>query len=281
MLKDLLDKAGYHSVRSIVPVSGGSINDCYHVSADKEQFFIKMRRSAMPPDMFLSEESGLNALRKASSELVIPSVKYVSEDLLVLEYLERHPEDPTPGEGCGRGLAGMHQVKFDNWGWGESNYIGTLTQNNPYQKDGTVFFIIHRLRSLLDRTAILNVDESLSEKKVRTYMQDHIDMSRVSLLHGDLWGGNAFRCADGRSAIFDPAVYYGHPEIDLSMTCLFGGFSSAFYGAYEEAAGINSSWRERVRFWNLYPLLVHAVLFGGTYVTDVRTTMDYFGFIKR
>ena len=281
MLKTGLKKAGYHSVRSTTPVSGGSINDCYKVSTESDTLFVKMRKQGMPEDIFSKEATGLDALRSAATSLVIPEVIYKDEDILVLEYLERHPHSPAPGEECGTGLAELHKLSSVEWGWKEDNYIGTLPQVNSLHQDGAEFFIRHRLLELLERTSIFQNGEGLDREKVKEYMRDSIDLSRVGSLHGDLWGGNAFRCADGRAAIFDPAVYYGHPEIDLSMTMMFGGFSSEFYHAYEEAMGMDESWRERVQFWNLYPLLVHAVLFGGTYVTELRTTLSYFGFIKR
>ena len=281
MLQAQLSKIGYHSVRSSTPVSGGSINDCYKVSTESDILFVKVRKQGMPKDMFQKEANGLVALSSAATSLVIPEVIYNDEDILVLEYLERHAHSSIPGEECGIGLAELHKWSALEWGWMEDNYIGTLPQINSPQKDSTAFFIRHRLQEQLRLINIYEKDEFLDEEKMKQYMQDNIDLSRVSLLHGDLWGGNAFRCADGRAAIFDPAVYHGHPEIDLSMTMMFGGFSSAFYHAYEEEMGLDGSWRERVQFWNLYPLLVHAVLFGGTYVTELRTTLSYFGFIKR
>lgn len=281
MLQAQLSKIGYHSVRSSTPVSGGSINDCYKVSTESDTVFVKIRKKGMLEDVFQKEANGLDALRGATSSLVIPEVIYKDEDILVLEYLESHPHLSTPGEECGIGLAELHKLSSVEWGWKEDNYIGTLPQINSPLNDGTAFFIRHRLQELLKLINAFDKDEVLDEEKVKQYMQDNIDLRRMSLLHGDLWGGNAFRCADGRGAIFDPAVYYGHPEIDLSMTMMFGGFSSAFYHAYEEEMGLDGSWRERVQFWNLYPLLVHAVLFGGTYVTELRTTLSYFGFIKR
>ena len=85
-------------------------------------------------------------------------------------------------------------------------------------------------------------------------------------LHGDLWSGNAMADADGRPWLIDPSAYGGHREVDLAMLRLFGAPSPRIFAAYEEAAPLAEGWEERVELWQLLPLLVHAVLFGGSYV---------------
>ena len=97
-----------------------------------------------------------------------------------------------------------------------------------------------------------------------------------SMLHGDLWSGNFMISTDGNAAIYDPAVYFGHREMDLGMTKLFGGFDQRFYDAYDEVYPLEKNWLKRLPLTQLYPLLVHAVLFGGHYVTSARATMQQF-----
>jgi fructosamine-3-kinase len=96
-------------------------------------------------------------------------------------------------------------------------------------------------------------------------------------LHGDLWGGNVLAGADGRPWLIDPAAYGGHREIDLAMLRLFGGASERVFAAYEEVSPLAEGWRERVELWQLFPLLVHAVLFGGAYVESVRRVARRYG----
>ncbi|WP_262915202.1 fructosamine kinase family protein [Niabella ginsengisoli] len=96
------------------------------------------------------------------------------------------------------------------------------------------------------------------------------------MLHGDLWGGNYIIANDGQASLIDPAVYFGHREMDIGMTQLFGGFSPDFYSGYNEIFPLESGWQKRIIYTQLYPLLVHAVLFGGHYVHNVRNTISRF-----
>ncbi|MBK8953672.1 MAG: fructosamine kinase family protein [Chitinophagaceae bacterium] len=96
---------------------------------------------------------------------------------------------------------------------------------------------------------------------------------KPALLHGDLWGGNYLITTGGLAALFDPAVYYGHREMDIGMTKLFGGFNQQFYGAYNAACPLEKGWEKRLPFTQAYPLLVHAVLFGGHYVRSAVEMM--------
>jgi len=96
------------------------------------------------------------------------------------------------------------------------------------------------------------------------------------LLHGDLWGGNYLIHSSGHAAIYDPAVYFGHREMDIGMTKLFGGFDQRFYAAYHEIYPLEKGWEERLPLTQLYPLLVHAVLFGGHYSSEAMEIIKHF-----
>jgi fructosamine-3-kinase len=97
-----------------------------------------------------------------------------------------------------------------------------------------------------------------------------------SLLHGDLWAGNYMITSTGYAAVFDPAVYCGHREMDIGMTKLFGGFDQRFYDAYNETYPLEKGWENRLPITQLYPLLVHAVLFGGHYISEVKHVFSVF-----
>ena len=92
-------------------------------------------------------------------------------------------------------------------------------------------------------------------------------------LHGDLWGGNLLTDEHGAPVLIDPAVYGGHREVDLAMMQLFGGFSARVFDAYHEAHPLAPGWRERAPLYQLYPLLVHVNLFGGSYLGGVRRAL--------
>jgi fructosamine-3-kinase len=99
----------------------------------------------------------------------------------------------------------------------------------------------------------------------------------ASLLHGDLWSGNAISDRHGAPAIIDPAVYYGWAEAELAMTALFGAFAESFYQAYQEMRPLESGWRERFDIYNLYHLLNHLNLFGESYLGEVRAILRRYG----
>ena len=94
-----------------------------------------------------------------------------------------------------------------------------------------------------------------------------------ALIHGDLWSGNFLSNEIGEPVIFDPAVYYGNREMDIAMSLLFGGFDKSFYFHYNEFFPLQPDWKERIRLCQLYPLLVHLILFGGHYYTSVISTI--------
>jgi fructosamine-3-kinase len=97
-----------------------------------------------------------------------------------------------------------------------------------------------------------------------------------ALLHGDLWSGNFLVGSNGKAMIFDPAVYYGHREMDLAMTRLFGGFDTRFYYTYQAIRPLETGWQQRLGLCQLYPLLVHLNLFGGNYYNDVKDVLQQY-----
>jgi fructosamine-3-kinase len=90
------------------------------------------------------------------------------------------------------------------------------------------------------------------------------------LVHGDLWSGNYLIDQDSNPVLIDPAAYFGHREVDIAMTRLFGGFDEAFYKSYNEVFPLETGWKDRIDLYNLYPLLIHVNLFGSGYVQQVK-----------
>jgi len=99
---------------------------------------------------------------------------------------------------------------------------------------------------------------------------------KPALLHGDLWSGNMMVAANGSPCIFDPAVYYGHREMDLAMMALFGGYGDSWIDAYNEVYPLENGWQERIEIGQLYPLMVHVNLFGGSYARSVESILQKF-----
>jgi fructosamine-3-kinase len=188
----------------------------------------------------------------------------------------RGSASPVSWEKLGRGLASIHQEQHINFGWESDNYIGSLVQVNTTYSDWHSFYtecrIMPLVKQLVDKGFFSDNDLNCALEWC-SKLKDLFPAEPPSLLHGDLWSGNYMITAQADVAIFDPAVYYGHREMDLGMTLLFGGFDQRFYTAYNEAYPLQPGWQQRIAATQLYPLLVHAVLFGGHYVDNVRSEL--------
>jgi fructosamine-3-kinase len=244
-----------------------------------QRVFIK-RNSASGADMFRQEAAGLEALAAVAEGPRIPDVYAGGTDgpfaFLIMEYLEASSRRDDFWEDFGRSLAALHRDgRSEACGFREDNYIGSSPQPNKPIEDWIDFFRIRRLEFQLkmarDRGA---ADASLS--RLVTSLMDKLDRYLIpcdeggpSLLHGDLWSGNYIGGPDGRACIIDPAVSYGHREADLAMTELFGGYDRAFYRAYNEAWPLEPDYRDRCDLYNLYHMLNHLNLFGGSYAGSV------------
>jgi len=270
------------SVDSVRSVSGGSINRAYKISADNAEYFLKINASA-PPDFFTREAEGLRELNKAGTDLIIPEVitaEEPSEDhsgFLLMEFIPSSQSGDSFSFGAE--LAKLHQTKRSRFGFHTDNYIGSLPQKNSDRDDWISFFsdcrIEPQLKMAIDsgklRSAILT-----NWERLLSTLPDMIPGCSPSLLHGDLWGGNYLFDSDGKAVLIDPAVYYGHPEMDLAFTKMFGGFSIDFYDGYESESPLEPRFSERVPVYNLYPLLVHVNLFGGHYTSQFTSLLKRF-----
>jgi len=262
------------------PASGGSINAAYRMSGDDRDFFVKFNRAGML-EMFEAEAEGLNALH-ASGTIRVPEALVWGETdrhaWLVTEYIQFGRGRADTAEAFGRGLAAMHRVTAERFGWHRDNTIGSTPQPNGWRDDWIAFYRERRLSFQLELAARNGFGGSLQRKGERLLdlLPEFFTNYRpvASLLHGDLWGGNQGTDADGNPVIFDPAVYFGDREADLAMTTLFGGFSPAFYAAYNEAWPLDGGYGVRKTLYNLYHILNHANLFGSGYAGQAEMMMD-------
>jgi fructosamine-3-kinase len=198
------------------------------------------------------------------------------EAFLVLEYLElRGAGDHAE---MGRALARLHSLRGPYFGWPRDNYIGSTPQINRRSTSWSEFWRDGRLRPQLElgrrnrlSSGLLEKGERLDEAVPRL-LAAHAPAP--SLLHGDLWSGNAGFLAGGEPVLFDPAVYWGDRETDLAMTELFGGFPRAFYAAYEESAPLDRGYTQRKTLYQLYHVLNHANLFGGGYARQAEEMIE-------
>jgi fructosamine-3-kinase len=252
-------------------VSGGDINEAYRVTlADARVLFVKSH--AHPPaGMFAAEATGLQWLREAMAmtpaALRLPSMIAVGDDWLALEWLDLAGRPDAAA--LGRGLARLHAFGADGFGLAHDNYLATLPQDNTPEPDWPTFYIERRLRPLCTRAG-LGLDSELD--RLRERPERFGPAEPPARLHGDLWWGNVSACG-GQPAIFDPAVYGGHREVDLAMLELFGGVPDALIAAYGEVHPLAEGWRDRIALYQLYPLAAHACLFGGGYGAQVARAL--------
>ncbi|GHE67021.1 fructosamine kinase family protein [Roseivirga thermotolerans] len=254
------------TIEGILMQSGGDINMAVCVQTAHGDFFVKWHEGGYE-DMMEKEALGLKLLKKVPG-LKVPEVfghgRLNDISFLVLEFLERGREDEVYWTRLGEALAELHRVKGDSFGLDHDNYIGRLQQCNKPTQDWVSFFAEFRLNAQLG-LAIYN--QQVNQEFVRDFKQflhklpGLMPESEPSLLHGDLWSGNAFGSTKG-PALFDPAVYYGAREMDLAMTRLFGGFNQRFYEAYDAIYPLPDDFDALVEIYNLYPLMVHVNLFG-------------------
>lgn len=265
-------------LRSAYAVGGGCINQAFRVGDGKHSWFVKINRADCA-GMFAAEADGLEAL--LSGPLRAPRAicrgDAGTQSFLVLEWLELGAGDPRDYARLGEQLARLHALTRPQHGWRRDNYIGSTPQRNAADASWPRFFANARLApqfalaGTAGHAALCAKGEDLLEALPRLF---GAHAPQPSLLHGDLWGGNASFLADGTPVIFDPAVYYGDREADLAMTELFGGFPEDFYAAYRAHWPLDPGYRVRKTLYQLYHVLNHAHLFGGGYVAQATRMMD-------
>lgn len=257
-------------------VHGGDINDAYCLITSTGKYFLKINDKNKYPAMFEKEARGLDLLRKNCS-MIIPQVIKTGvtndQQWVILEWLDKGSPKKDMWEKFGQSLALMHKEPQENFGLNEDNYIGSLKQINSTHNEWYSFYTECRIMPLV-KILFDNGDYSENDLVVAESfcdrLKDIFPGESPSLLHGDLWSGNYLIHSSGYAAIYDPAVYFGHREMDIGMTKLFGGFDQRFYDAYNEAYLLERDWQKRLSITQLYPLLVHAVLFGGHYISSTR-----------
>lgn len=270
------------TIGKIAPVGGGSINDTYRLTTDHGDLFVKVNSASRYPGMFSKERAGLDLLRETGS-IGVPEVLHhegVGDDAyLLMEWLEAGQLVSGYWDVYAAELAALHRNTSDRFGLDHDNYIGSLPQVNSMKDTWSDFFAENRLlfqgRMAFD-DRLLQQDDVRKIERVCNRLDNLMPHEQPALIHGDLWGGNFKTGPDGKAWIIDPAVYYGHREMDIGMSRLFGGFDPAFYDAYQRHFPMEKGWLDRVDLCNLYPLLVHVNLFGGSYAIQVRRILDRF-----
>jgi protein-ribulosamine 3-kinase len=229
-------------------------------------------------DLYQKEHNALTKLSTAFQHIpeTIATGKHLQEYWLVQRYVRPGRLNNEGWTDFAQQLAQMHRNTQAMFGYEEGNYMATLPQINSSHEHWNNFFVLNRLEPMLRLAHQQGLrDPCLMRSFDRLFIQldNLIPPEPPSLVHGDLWSGNVIQDEHNSAWLIDPAVYYGHREMDLAMTRLFGGFSPIFLDAYQQFYPVEKGLPERIAIHNLYPLLVHLVLFGNSYLSDIRQTM--------
>lgn len=263
------------NIRSMSAVSGGDINQAYRIEHSRGVYFVKINELNRFPGMFEKEAEGLKKLKQNGSTTpeVIDCFEFENFQILILDFIETERSSSEFWDAFALDLAELHKSSDDQFGLDYDNYIGSLHQDNRPAANWEEFFIDRRLRPLIRKgfdQGNLNRNHLNDFESFFRVFSELIPFEKPALLHGDLWSGNLL-CGLGQKPVFiDPAIYFGHREIDLSMTQLFGGFNSAYLDKYDDLFPLQPGFENRIQIHNLYPNLVHLILFGTSYLSGIE-----------
>jgi protein-ribulosamine 3-kinase len=270
---------GLGVISSSRPVGGGCINSgAVLLTASGVSLFLKTNRST-PPDMFRREAEGLDALRQPDGP-VIPEVYLAGDGFILLQDLNPGARTRDYWTLFGQQLAALHMHTHEKFGFEHYNYIGSTPQPNGWEADGFRFFAEKRLlfqAELARERRYLSAQEVHRVERLAARLPQLLPAQPASLIHGDLWSGNATTNDQGVPALIDPAAHYGWAEAELGMTALFGGFPAVFYDAYQEVRPLPAGLQQRLPLYNLYHLLNHLNLFGSGYYGQVTGILHRYG----
>lgn len=264
-------------------VSGGCIADSRILEdLNGKRYFLKTHVGS--PEMFLKEANGLKELAKAKC-IRVPEVLMADEQFLLLENIATGGKSKDFFEKFGEAMANLHRFHGEIFGFAEDNYIGANPQYNiPEGEEQTNWAVFYYNKRILPQVKMAEAQGYGSASFTKAIVAFEKNIEKIlngseelpTLLHGDLWGGNYMCDTNGQAVLIDPAVYYGHREADLAMTKMFGGFSPAFYKAYQATYPLKDGWEHREQIYLLYHYLNHLNLFGTSYLGAVERILKYY-----
>ncbi|NET37005.1 MAG: fructosamine kinase family protein [Cyanothece sp. SIO1E1] len=259
-------------------IGGGSINQAYSITDSHCTYFLKLNHASRVA-MFEAEALGLKQMADSDTILVPRPICWgtdANSAYIVMEWLDLGYGNSYAWQKMGQQLAAMHRVSHQQgFGWEQNNTIGETPQKNPWTADWVEFFTEHRIRyqfQLAERRGGHFPHQDRLLTAIPALLAGH--NPRSSLVHGDLWSGNAAVTKTGEPVLLDPATYFGDREVDIAMSELFGGFPADFYQGYNQAYPLDSGYQKRKILYNLYHILNHFNLFGGSYGSQANRMIE-------
>jgi len=273
-IRDILELELKEEVNKLQRCSGGNINDVLECQTNNFHVALKINEAKKFPKMFDKEAEGLKLL--SSTPFRIPKIlkqgTFQKWSYLILEFINDNGASYSDKK-LGENLAKMHSITSNHFGLESDNYIGSIPQQNSLKKSWLSFYIEMRLQPLVK---ICFNHNRLNKGDIRLFEKLYLELDKIipkeapALLHGDLWQGNIISDEYSEPTLIDPAVYYGHREMDLSMLLLFGSISEQTIETYNDIFPLEKNWKERTDIHQLYPLLVHLTLFGESYLKPIQ-----------
>ncbi|TDQ17577.1 fructosamine-3-kinase [Algoriphagus boseongensis] len=271
----------FTQLKSASLIAAGNHNQGVKLDTSEGSFFLKLNFDH-ERDILVKEAEGLKKL-KNSTFLKVPKTfdhgRVEDYNYLLSEFIPSSRQHLDYWEDLGLGLANLHLNSFSHFGLESDNFIASLHQKNHPFDNWLDFFIEQRLEPMLGKAyfdRLIPLDFLKNFQAIYPKLDSLFPKEKPALLHGDLWSGNVICDREGKPCLIDPAIYYGHREMDLAFSRLFGGFDSRFYEAYESVLPLEPGFESRIGVYNLYPLLVHLNLFGTAYLPGIEKILQRF-----
>lgn len=286
-LRNTIESALGARISSSRALAGGDIADVSCLQLSDGRQVVAKRPRIDQPDTTAVEKMMLNFLAR-KSPLPVPKVLFQTKGMLVIDYID-HTGISDPDQAAAdiaAHIAALHDTRPKGarpyYGFEKETFIGPLPQHNVPSDNWVDFFREHRLLSIAQscvRTQKLSPEIYARVEQLATRLNDFLPQTPASsLLHGDLWAGNILVDDNKVAAFIDPAISFGHHEMDLAFVALMGGLPDVFLAQYADHHTIEPGYaEERQYIYQLWPLLVHARLFGGGYVGQITAILDHFG----
>jgi hypothetical protein len=262
-------------------LNGENINSIYLLETTTLPMVVKSNSSEEYPKMFEYEKKGLEKLEQTKTIRIVETINQLNNgslSFLVLNYIQPKIKTKQFWENFGIKLNQLHQTQSNSFGLDSPNYIGNLPQLNNWCSTWSEFYVTQRLEPQLKKAIERGFLKGLTQsfEKLFHNIDSLFPEESPSLIHGDLWRENFISGENNTPFLIDPSIYFGHREMDIGMSLLFGGFERLFYEAYNNENPLEKKWEERVPLTQLYPLLVHLNLFGNQYELPITETLNRF-----
>ena len=275
-INEICEELGETYPKSIEQVQGGDIHSAWQIEFSNKKLFLK--RNIRDKKFLKFEKYCLQNLRKYINQenLVIPKViaykNLKNIEILLIEWIDMQNFDQKK---LGKGLGEMHlkSAEFNQkkFGFPVEGFIGITDQKKGWEDNWTDCFLKLRILpqlSILENNFLDYETINKLEEKIKSELLNHQPTN--TLVHGDLWSGNAGVDKNGKGVIFDPASWWADNEVDIAMTKLFGGFGKEFYDEYHKIFPVKKGFDKRIIIYNFYHILNHANMFEGSYLNQVK-----------